>query len=295
MTPRPMSDADIDAVDTLARATFDELGARLGLDDPSRDERADADRSRSRTRLAHLQRHHGDGCWVIDAPDGTGLAAAALALRHERFWGLSLLVVDPAHQGRGAGTAVLGAALSSAQGCDRRMVVSSPDPLALRTYARAGFALHPALRVQGPVDRARLPAGADRGVREGRADDREWIDDLDRRRRGAPHGGDLDAMLAHGERLLVAERGRARGYAVTARGAVGVLAAEHVACARALAWRIVAESDPGHDTGVAFATGAHQWLVGFAIDAGLPLQTRGAIGMVGLAPTATYLPSGAWL
>lgn len=294
-SPRAMTARDLDAVDALATRTFDDLGARLGLDGPGRGERSDADRARSRARTSHLLDHHGAGCWVVDAPEGGHLAAAGLALRRERFWGLSLLVVDPDHQGAGLGSAVLRATLTSAEGSDRRMIVSSPDAPALRVYARAGFALHPALRAVGPVDRRRIPAGADRGVRDAKPSDREWIDDLDRRRRGGPHADDFEPMLAHGGRLLVAERGRARGYAVQWRDGIGVLAADHVACARALAWRIVAESEPGSDTGVAYAAAAHQWLVAFALDAGLPLTVQGAICVAGIAPSATYVPSGAWL
>lgn len=294
-TPRPMTAADVDAVDQLSMRAFDDLSVRLDLHEPVGRQRTETDVARSRGRMAHLQAHHAPGCWVIDAADGDRLVAAGLALRHGRFWGLSLLVVAPDHQGAGLGAAVLQATLASAGGCDRRMILASPDAPALRAYARAGFALHPALRFDGPVDRRRLPAGADRGVREAAAADREWIDALDRRRRGAPHGVDLDHMLAHGGRLLVAERGRARGYAIQWRGGVGLLAADHVACARALVWRIFAESSEGEPTGVSFASGAHQWLVELARQAGLTLTVRGAICTVGFAPPATYLPNGAWL
>ncbi len=101
--------------------------------------------------------------------------------------------------------------------------------------------------------------------------------------------------MSHGGRLLVAERGGARGYAVMAHNALQLAAADDVGLARALVWRVAAEADPEQDCGAAWATAPHDWLVDLAVALGWRVETRGAVAAAGFDPPATYLPSGAWL
>lgn len=150
--PRPMRADDVEAVDALMVAAFEDLERRLEPD-PTPIERDEARVAASRARVARLQSAHGDDCWVVDGDER--LAAASLALRSEDVWGLSLLVVDPETQSGGLGRAAMRASLSSAEGARVRLIMSSGDHRALRLYAATGHRLHPALRVMGRVDRAR--------------------------------------------------------------------------------------------------------------------------------------------
>ena len=138
------------------------------------------------------------------------------------------------------------------------MLSASPDPLAARRYHAAGFALHPQLRLSGAVDRRALPAGS--GVREGRAEDLAWMDDLDRDLRGGPHGPDHAALAADGTLLVAGDRD---GYTYASESQLAVLAARDEATARTLLWEYLARSGESFLAG--HVTAANPW----AVDVGL--------------------------
>ena len=82
------------------------------------------------------------------------------------------------------------------------MIGASPDPRALRRYARAGFELYPAYSAEGVPDLTEAPAGL--GVREGDWErDRELFETLVAQRRGEPYGPDLDFLRRPDARLFV--------------------------------------------------------------------------------------------
>ena len=105
-----MTSADVIAVDDLTETTFAELIARLHL--PERPRRAAG--QRPPWRLHHLVEHDSDGAVVAVDPDRDAIVGAAMALRRGSLWGLSLLVIDPRHQGKGLGRRLLGRALEYA-------------------------------------------------------------------------------------------------------------------------------------------------------------------------------------
>lgn len=290
--PRPMRPGDVEAVDELSTRCFDELARRLDLPTPPDDQRAGAQVAASHRRLRHLLDVHGDGAWVVD-PDG-GPQAAALALRHERFWGLSLLVVDPAAQGRGLGQAVLEAAMSTcpADGC--AMILSSQDPRATRLYTRAGFAEHPGLRAVGTVQRSGL-AAEPVTVREARDADRELAAEVDRSARGGPHGADLDALLAHAAGWWVVDEGTRRGYAVLVQNRLALLVATERDAAEALLLRCLAEAAPDREVAVPTLRAANSWAVELLTAAGLRVRPGGPTFTRGFDPHPLHLPNGAWL
>lgn len=273
-----MTLADVGAVSALATDTFADLDVRKG--------RTPRRRPPFPGRYEHLLVTDPAGQWV--AEDAEGLLGVACALRRGPVWGLSMLAVRVGAQGRGAGRALLTAALGTAEGADTCLIVSSTDSPAIRGYARAGFALRPTLTASG------APAGRrSQGTRVGGAADLDLTEQVDRRIRGAARGADLATVLDAGGRLIVAD-GRVRGYAVTHRGDLFTLAAEDERAAVAVLARVLAEAEGPLQ--VRWMDGAQPWAVPVVLDAGLALHPSGPICVRGRPPPLTpYLPSGAYL
>ncbi len=220
-----MTEDDAEAALALTCDTFEDLSRRLNDEPESRPDPAIAT-----IRFRHLVRTDPDGAWV--AEDEHGLAGCALALLREGVWGLSLLVVRPGLQSAGVGSALLRHAHDYADGARGRIILSSPDPRALRAYARLGLALHPTMwAVRDAARRARArrhPRGharrhpVHRGGRPPRARRRA----RPRHRRPAGHGPDAadrarPRLRGHGRRRAADARGlRRRRRRATSCGAV---------------------------------------------------------------------------
>ena len=155
--PRPMRTDDALAVHELSFRSFTDLGERLH-EPPQPPPPAE----HALVRIHQLIDRDPGGAWVTEH-DGQ-LIGAALAIDRDGLWGLSLLVVDPAHQSAGPRPRRCWRARSStpAAGAAAAIILASPDARALRAYARAGFAPHPCLRASGRPqgDRARPQACA---------------------------------------------------------------------------------------------------------------------------------------
>ena len=135
--------------------------------------------------------------WIADAA-GETVGFAGLIMR-SRIGFLSEFFVDPRHQSRGIGRALLTRALSA--GAERYCTLSSTDPRALALYVRAGLYPHwPHVLLTAVVNPAqRLPVhGA--CVREARPGDQgivEWDARISGRRRPEDHAfwrSDLEAV-----------------------------------------------------------------------------------------------------
>lgn len=244
-------------------------------------------------RLRRLLDTDPDGAWVA-VEEGRCIGVALAAVR-EWLWYLSLLAVDPEHQERGIGRALLDASLRTAGRATAGVVLSSEDPRAVRLYATAGFHLHPAVQGVGDVRHADLPDHGD--VSEGTAEHVELLDDVDRAVRGGlAHGQDVVGLLDHGGTLLLADGQHGRGYAVARSDSALVLAATDRATAQRLLWACLARAEDGGQARVPFLTAEQDWAVEAVLAAGLriesagPVFTRGGVGI-----WSPYLPSGAWL
>lgn len=282
---RPLSADDVPAATASYIDTFAALDASVG--EPVHERTAELT-ARGEKRVAHLLRTDPDGAW--GAFDGERLVGVTLASRRGPLWFLSLLTVEPELQGRGIGRQLLHRALATAQDAPAALICSSEDPRALRRYGTAGFALLPAFRARGTVDRARLPVVDD--VREGSWEhDRDLVDDLARQVRGAPIGPDVDAYEAAGARLLLLDGPVGRGYAVPFGHSVRPLAATTPGAARALLLSGLAELE-GEVT-VEFVSAEQQWAVQVLLDLRLPFKPADSLCVRGFAPTGPYLPSGA--
>jgi Acetyltransferase (GNAT) domain len=238
-------------------------------------------------RIRHVARTDPGGAWAAEL-DGA-LVGAALALVREGLWGLSLLVVHPAAQSGGIGRALLERCLSYGAGARGQVILSSDDPRALRTYAGAGFTLHPAACAEG-VPRP-LPPPA--GVRPLAPQDRPMTDAIGRHVRGAAHGHDLDALVATGSEVLVLPHG---GYAAHRDGLVRLVAGRTEDDARTLLRAVLARTPAGRSATVSWLTAEQSWAVGVALEAGLQLGLEGGIFRRGdTGRFSPYLPSGAFL
>ncbi|WP_344529331.1 GNAT family N-acetyltransferase [Streptomyces albiaxialis] len=293
MLLRPVRDTpeDAETVRLLAAAAF---GDSHTLKGESPETPPDPERiARRHEKIRHFVRTDPAGSWLAEDGSGQAVGVAQSVIR-EGTWGLSLLVVLPAAQGKGVGTALLSRALEYGRGCLRGIICSSRHPAAVRTYRRAGFEVHPTIRMRGVVDRTRLdpPDGA---AVEGSARDRDLMDSVDRRLRGGAHGPDHDYLLAH-HRLVVADDLAGSAYCyVRDGGRVELLAAT----SRRMATRVLTSALLGLSEGVTAeiwdVTAEQQWAVDVGIAAGLELRAAGFVCYRGMRPPAPYIPSGAFL
>ncbi len=283
-----MTAADVDvAVDVQLRA-FADLDRRSG-DAPTNV--TDTLLTRAGARHRHFLDNDPLGSWVAVLDDR--LVGSALALRRERLWGLSLLAVDPDAQSGGVGRKLLTVALEYADGCDRAVIESSPDPRAIRAYATSGFALFPQVVASGVPDLSARPTN--RRVREGSESDIELADDVDRLVRGAPHGPD-HALIAHWGAMFVVDDSDGRGYAYARDGDVYLLAATDDATATALLWRCFAHIHASAQTAVVSHLNAEQqWAISACFAARLAVKPDGPVLWRGATPPRAYLASGAFL
>jgi GNAT superfamily N-acetyltransferase len=238
--------------------------------------------ARGRARIAHLMRTDPDGAWVAEH-DGE-VVGCALALVREGMWFLSLLMVEPDHQGEGLGRQLIDATLQTAT--DRSWILSTTDPAALRRYRRAGFDLVPCLTAKGTVDRSLIPAT---DVREGTwAEHGELVDDVTRKVRGAGLREDLAHLEEVGCRVFVADG----GFAVLRSQGLVSLGATHPLTAADLLWTAIAESSAPVE--IDWLAHDQQWAIDVCLDARLPLLPgQGHLFLRGQPPMTPYLPGGA--
>lgn len=285
VTCRPLREEDIPAVHELIVVTFDDVDRRLGEKYSGPPPRLELSLARFRRLLASDP----GGAWVSER--GGELVGCAAAILRERVWGLSLLIVHPSAQGSGVGRELLTRAVAYGEGARGRIILSSRDPRAMRTYARMGLALHPCVTAVGRPRQLAVPDG----LRDGGPADLPLTEAVDRAVRGAAHGEDILAMLAGGCSLLVAPGG---GYALLLGGEVRLLAAfdESVAEAvlRACLARVAAAGEEAH---VEWISASQDWAVATCLEAGLELRTDcGPVFIDGdVGPFRPYLPNGAYL
>ena len=272
---RPTAERDLPAVAELSAQAFGQQRS------------PELDRWRRR-RLAHPLATDPGGAFLAEC-DGAVIGAVQ-AIRRERLWCLSQLVVRPSVQSAGAGRRLLERALSYGADAGAGLIPSSNDPRALRLYALAGFELRPSLETVGELDRSSLPH-ADPRIREAGTADLEALAEISRAIRGAAHTSELELALELGAQLI---RLADRGFAVaTPEHGVWLLVARDEEAASSLLWSALALSGgTGHPL-VRWITGAQRWAVEVLLRARLQLVARGALCVRGEpGPLHPFLPSG---
>ena len=289
---RPMRAEDVDAAERISSAAFLELDRRTYQRDWPEPQPRPSARSRAWSdRTLHLLGTDPGGCWVAER-DGE-VVGFATSLVRELMWVLASYAVRPGLQGRGIGTALLEASLQHGRGCLRGMLNASQDTMALRRYRLAGFDLLPQVLLWGRVARADLPEV--RHVREGTEADRDLLDSVDRRTRGAAHGPDHEVLMSE-LRLVVTDRAAAQGYAYLGpSGSTVALAATSRATAAALMWEGLAASDPEVPVESGHISPANQWALDVAMAARLQIHARGFLALRRMADPAPYVPHPAFL
>lgn len=278
-----MTSADVDDVDAVVRAANDAAERRAG-----RDPQVPTDEQRKRFRRGTLRfiQSDGPGAWVAER-DGD-IVGMAEAIRRNGFWGLSMLFVHPRAQSQGIGRQLLDVTLPYAEGADVRMIMTSEDPRALRRYALAGLAIHPAVQATGTLDRQLIPAGLP--GREGSHDDLDLVHDVDRPL-DRSRADDVAFLMSVGARLQIVDEGARRGFGVHRAEGPIALGATDTATAVALLWRMLAE---GNDkTEIYGLTAAQGWAVNVCLQVRLKVEGGGPLFIDGLDhPPGPWLPSG---
>lgn len=244
--------------------------------------------ARHRSRTRHLARTDPGGCWVVE-DRASGPIAVALSSRREGTWALSLLAVVPEAQGKGVGRTLLSRAMEYGRACLRAVTCAPQDPVALRTFRRAGFDLHPAMRLTGHADAARLdpPDGA---VHAGTPRHRDLMDSVDRRTRGGAHGPDHEELLRH-HGLLVVDDLAGSGYCYARGGRVETLATTSRRLATRLLTAAILAAPPDEPVHVGRVLAEAQWALDVGLAAGLRVANDGFVCLRGMRPAELALTS----
>ncbi|MFF3209471.1 GNAT family N-acetyltransferase [Streptomyces sp. NPDC002886] len=290
---RPAREEDLPSAERASAVLFfeaDQSSRRVG--EPEIQPRSESGSKQWIERMRFYLEIDPAGCWVaVDAAEDNGVIGFAIAQNRGRVWYLATYGVLTRYQGRGIGRRLMDAALAHADGRPG-LFSSSVHPGATRRYRRAGFLLHPQMRMVGTVDRSTLPVV--NGLREGRPEDLEWMDRLDERIRGAGHGPDHAYMLER-LRLVVSEDLRRPGYAYVddEENRAVLLAAAEPRTAQDLLWEALAASRG--DTLVNCITTGNHWAVDVGLAARLDIGQEGYLALRGMPEPAPYLASGHFL
>ena len=230
-----------------------------------------------------------DGAWV--ALDGDTVVGMGEAIRRDWFWGLSMLFVHPDAQSQGVGRLLIDRTLEYAEDATVRMIMTSPDPRALRRYSLAGLDIHPAVEASGVVDRSAIPH--DLRGREGSADDLDLVDEVDMALLGRSRRDDVAfAMDGVGGSMDVVDDQHGRGFVLLRKAHVTILGATDDATAAALLWRALARA--GEEKASLYClTAAQDWAVKVCLAARLKVVGAGPLFVSGMDhPPGPWIPSG---
>lgn len=282
---RPMAVEDVEAVAGVVSAANEVLERELGEEYTPPTPEQTEQFNRGTRRFIELD---GPGTWV--AVDDGRVVGMAESIRRGGFWGLSMLFVHPEAQSKGVGRGLITRTLDYAAGADVRMIMTSPDPRALRRYSLAGLDIHPAVEASGLVDQSAVP-GELRG-REGSSEDLDLTEDVDVALLGRSRRDDVEfAMSGSSSALDVVDDEQGRGYVVLRGTHVTMLGATDDETAAVLLWRALARTQD--KVSVYCMTAAQNWAVRVCLAARLKVVGAGPLFISGLQrPPGAWIPSG---
>ncbi len=293
MRIRPMTADDAAVVERVSAQAFYDLDVRTRQASWPEPELRSAERAGPWiVRLLHMIEHDAPGCWVAEQ-DGR-IIGEVVAILREGLWGLSSFAVLPDVQSRGAGKALLDAALQHGDATGPGIICSSGDPRAIRRYRLAGFDVHPAMALWGKVDRTTIPRLP--RMRPAQDEDVDLLDAIDRSVRGAGRGPDHPLLLRQLTAWIVEQGGGRRGYVYQREaGHVYLLAATDPETASHLMWQVLADCPADEPANLHNLTSAQAWAVDTGLAAGMELHAQGYVPLRNLAPPTPYIPSGHFL
>jgi GNAT superfamily N-acetyltransferase len=278
-----MKHPDIDGVAAVVEAAGEQADRRAGRTPV---ERTPEQREAFARGMHRFVDRDPDGAWV--AVDGETVVGMAEAIRRDSFWGLSMLFVHPAAQSNGLGRRLLEASMAYAEGAEVRMILTSPDPRALRRYSLAGLVIHPAVEASGVVDRAQIPTGLP--GRAGDTSDLDLVAEVDSALRGS-RAEDVEFLVGDGAALEVVEHRGGRGFAVHRRNRLNLLGATDDDTAALLLWRVLAQTEG--EAEIWGMTAGQDWAVKVALAARMKVTGSGPLFVDGRQrPPGPWLPSG---
>lgn len=288
---RRMTTADLDRVVKIARRAYDEEISDLldvrGLE-PWADPKSSTlpgERLSAHEIGRHFLRTDPDLCLVVE--DEGKIRGASIAINREGMIVMSMTAVPPKHQGQGYAQALVERLRGLLENHMRAMgVVRAAETI--KTLFPWHFDVHPAMRAEGVIDRARMPGV--RHVRVGDESDIDLLEHVDRRLRGASRGSDHQLLLS-GANLFVAEEGSHRGYAYAhPNGSPLTVAASSSSLARELLTACLASGGPGDTAVVRNITGEQRWAFDVVRNLGMQLHVAGPVIVRGMALPTPYLP-----
>lgn len=263
---------DIEGVQAVVEAADDDLARREGREPEPGTPEGTARFSEGTARFIQMDP---EGAFVAVA--GGRVVGMAEAIRRDSFWGLAMLFVHPDAQSRGIGRRLLDATLAYADGAAVRMIMSSPDPRAMRRYSRAGLAIHPTVEATGKIDKSAIPSGLP--GRAGTESDLDLVEAADAGL-GRSRTDDVAFVLAGGAQMEVIDSGRGRAYAIHRNNKLVMLGATDEEAASRVLWRTLGAVDETFDAWC--LTAAQDWAVRVALAARLKITSAGALFIDGL-------------
>lgn len=247
----------------------------------------EAELAASIARRAHLLQHDPGGSFVAVIDDT--VVGIAQSHRREGTFVLAMLAVAPEFQDAGVGQQLLAAALEYSSGTDAAYIFSSSDPRAIHRYVSAGFTLHPAVQLTGRLARSGSPPKSLR-VSDGRAEDLDRVEAIDRALRGSGRRVDVAFWLANASTLLIHDGG---GYAVLSSNRLAALGAGEERVARELLAAVLSGHPDGILRSASWIAGEQQWAIEEAALQRATIEVHGSVMAKGVGRLPNpYLPNG---
>lgn len=256
---RPATPADASAIGALARDVF---GAG-----PDRDPQA------AERRIAHILEGASPASAVV-LDDAGAVIGASIVVDRGPLTILSLAIVREDWQSRGVGRALLDRFPGPVPGRNR-VIMSSPDPKAMRRYAALGLSLRPTVSACGilrPRAVSRPAHAVDTTPLAGRAQ----LDAIagGPRARSVPYGDDIAMWDAQGDALHLVDD---RAAVIRGGGVLRVAVARDPEAGRLALRAALAAVPPGETVHLRHIREGQDWAIREMLAAGLALSPEGPL------------------